>query len=80
MRKQYFWAIQKNHDEGTCLIMRFRTEGERDSWVDNFAFAPVIVGIKDVERHPVAGTDPEVRRIKRRIAAGEAIQFPVEID
>ena len=68
MQKRFFWAAQ---DIGIfqCLIHRFRTEKERDDFVsqDRGTFGSL------------KATDPEVRRIQRRIAAGEDVQFPVEV-
>ncbi len=68
MRKQYFWALQEIEVDKS-LIHRFRTQGERELFV-----------LQDLTTFcAIGGDDPEVRRIKRRLAAGEQITFPVEI-
>jgi len=72
MRKQWFWAkhFQPQEVAGTLeFINRFRTREERNHWVRC-----------DMHRERARGTHPEVRRIKRRIAAGETITFPVSIE
>ena len=72
MVKRHFWAITVNQDNTTWL-WRFRNRGERTTWFLNR-------NPDDYKIHFTTGTDPEVRRIQRRIAAGEKITFPVAID
>ena len=67
MQKRYFWAIGNTHN-GSALF-RFRQRAARDFWVKG----------DKINRVPLLGTDPEVRRIQRRIARGENIQFPTEV-
>ena len=68
MQKRYFWAIQEISREQS-LVSRFRTEREREEFIsqDRTTFGPLLA------------TDPEVRRIQRRMAGGERIEFPVEV-
>jgi hypothetical protein len=70
MRKQFFWAI-KHHAGALRWVFRFRTRRGRDNFLN-----ATPAGDRD---EGVPGTHPEVRRIKRRLAAGEAVTFPVEI-
>lgn len=46
-------------------LFRFRSRIEREKWGHDKTF--------------VSATHPEVRRIQRRMAAGEQITFPVEV-
>jgi len=74
MRKQWFWGLHnKDGLENICgprFIHRFRTDRDRAEWLNGM----------HRQRKDLLGCDPEVRRIKRRIAAGEVVTFPVEID
>lgn len=66
MKKRYFWGAIFS-ERGTTLY-RFRTMDERNKW-ESF----------HLEGEVLQATDPEVRRIQRRIAAGEEVSFPVEV-
>lgn len=66
MRKQYFWVIR---EIDVKWLTRFRSEADRRYWLEDF----------HLTARAIPGTHPEVRRIKRRLAAGEQITFPVEI-
>ena len=66
MKKRYFWSAIFS-ERGTMLY-RFRTLGERLRWE---SFHP--------EGEVLPATDPEVRRIQRRLASGEEIEFPIEV-
>jgi len=73
MRKRYFWAKRtvSNGPGESCstFLLRFRTMEARQVWMDKTDWAEVI-----------GGEDPEVRRIQRRMAQGEQITFPMEIN
>ena len=71
MRKRYFWAFQEINE--VKYLWRFRSVDDRRKW-----FAS-----RQPTNYPIEypnGSHPEVRRINRRIAAGESITFPVELD
>ena len=69
MEKRFFWALQIiTVPVAKQSIYRFRTEKKRDEWVR-----------QSHHRRHLGATDPEVRRIQRRIAAGEEVAFPVEV-
>jgi hypothetical protein len=67
MEKRYFWVLWENGD-GRHL-MRYRNQR------DQFAAIVNTWGGK-----AIPATHPEVRRIQRRIAAGEVVEFPVKIE
>jgi hypothetical protein len=77
MEKRFFWAAQKAQDK--ILVIRFRSEAERMGWIQN-GTDMVGWGIPPIYRIVLNATDPEVRRIQRRMAQGEQITFPVEIN
>jgi hypothetical protein len=74
MKKRFFWAVMISPTRAT--IFRFRTEKERTQWLR----------LVDKNDHPnttkeeLDSRHPEVRRLNRRLAAGEVITFPVEIE
>ena len=70
MQKRYFWAIWET--KGGALLYRFRNEDYRRTWFASCQPTNYIIRY-------VTGNDPEVRRIQRRIARGENIQFPTEV-
>jgi hypothetical protein len=68
MKKRYFWGQQEN------LIYRFRTEDERNQW-----YRDERVNWQNPLCHLLPASHPEVRRLNRRMAAGETLTFPVTI-
>ena len=68
MKKRYFWAFKTDHGAKSTFLHRFRTMGDRQAWMDKNSWAEVI-----------GGDHPEVRRILRRMVAGDQIVFPVEV-
>lgn len=66
MRKHYFWAKETKGEKTT--IFQFRSYGEANTFVSVSRARAIVLSI-----------DPEVRRINRRIAAGEQLTFPIEI-
>ena len=70
MRKQYFWLIYENATGR--YVRRFRSKD------DQLEYAAAIQG-DCLVCQTVAGTHPEVRRIKHCIKAGEPVAFPVQI-
>ena len=72
MKKRYFWAKRTDRSPHlqteTVFIHRFRSIGERAAWLTDGDWVDAL-----------PATDPEVRRIQRRIAAGEEVTFPVEV-
>ena len=72
MQKRYFWAQRTERSSylqtETVFIHRFRSAGERAAWLTDGEWVD-----------PLPATDPEVRRIQRRITAGEEVTFPVEV-
>lgn len=73
MEKRFFWGKRTQRSvfllTETVFIHRFRSIGERSAWLTDGGWVDSL-----------SANDPEVRRIKRRIAAGEDLQFPVEVD
>jgi hypothetical protein len=77
MRKHYSWGVQKA--QGRIMVMRFRSDSERASWIQNGADW-VSSGMPPICRIAVLSTDSEVRRINNQIKAGEDVKFPVVIE
>ena len=74
MKKLNFYALQVKG--GQKYVHRFAYLDHLRNWIDE-------IGKQTMEgewRHQLFATGPEVRRINRRIAAGEEVQFPVQID
>jgi len=70
MQKRFVWAIQLKNDRR--LLHRF-------SWVSSF-WLWLEEPHSGETRFRFNADTPEVRRIQRRIAQGEQITFPVEIN
>ncbi len=70
MIKRYFYAMrgEVRKDGPHEILYRFRIREDRETWVSDA-----------LNRYPVPGSHPEVRRIKRQIEAGEAVTFPVDV-
>lgn len=75
MKKRYFWAIAANWGDGkeslvkdSLFLFRFAYGKDRHDFLESH----VATSIK--------ATHAAVRRINRRLAQGERIVFPVEID
>lgn len=69
MKKRYFWAIDLNLP---ATLHRFPTRATRTGFIQENPYRGV-VGIY----HPAFWL---VRRINRKIAAGEQVEFPVKLD
>lgn len=67
MKKHYFYGMETKGDKIT--ISRFRDLGTANAFVS-----------VSRTREVIPSTHPELRRINRRIAAGEQITWPVEIE
>lgn len=77
MRKRFFWArclMRNNGSPDIELIHRFRHMDEARTWVETME-----VTEKDFAEL-IPATHPEVRRIQRRMAQGEELNFPMEIN
>ena len=68
MQKRYFWGLEAVRGRDTRYVHRFRTGEERKQW-----------SLGNLYHSHLSATDPEVRRIQRRLAAGEEVIFPVEV-
>lgn len=70
MQKRFFYAIQEV--EGCRYLWRFRSRAERQEW---------FASRQPTNNQPefVSGNNSAVRRAYRQIAAGENIQFPLDI-
>ena len=72
MLKRYYWALIHRGDH--LMLHRFRSAQERETWKHhrgNMGCHSPVTFIK--------GNHSEVRRVYRRLAAGEIIVFPCEI-
>ncbi len=74
MKKRYFWALGFDRTGGKTLLVRLRNKQERQFWLESHQ------GLWPHTWLSIHAAHPEVRRIQRRMAAGEQITFPVEID
>lgn len=69
MEKRFFWAIDL-HSPAT--LHRFPSRRQRTEWIGGNPYRGEVGNM-----HPAFF---QVRRIQRRMAQGEQITFPVEID
>lgn len=72
MKKRYFWGCESKNNQKT--IHRFDYQINLHSWLRGSEWKT------NGLRFQLPAASPEVRRIQRRIAAGEIPDFPVEVD
>lgn len=73
MKKLSFYGLQVKGSRK--IVHRFDYLDNLRAWIDE-------IGKQTMEgewRHQLYASGPEVRRIQRRIAAGEEVVFPVEV-
>lgn len=72
MKKRYFWLYYEN--ELGVFVDCFRSEMDRRNYLEELKESGVLSASEITALHP------EVRRIHRRMAAGEQIKFPCEVE